>query len=116
MPVLPLINLMILLGWTGLMLGAILKAIYVTTAYRPTILTLAPIHFLMLAGIFLLFALTLAARTWVQLHEPQVMAARRAASTVDAYENVRAQGRPGAAVGATDDEPVPQPVRQGARS
>ena len=98
------------------MLGGILKAIYVTTSYPQPILTLAPLQFLMLAAIFLLFALTLAARTWVQINEPRVIAVRRAVSTGDAYENVRAQGRPGAVAGATDDVPVPQPVRQGARS
>lgn len=77
MPVLPLIDALILLGWSSLLGGFLLKAIYVTTAYRPTILTLTPIDFLLIAVVCLLFALTLAARTWVRVNEPQLAARRR---------------------------------------
>jgi len=66
MPVLPLIDLLILLGWTCLALGGVLKAISITTTYQPEIFYLGPFDLLVTAGIFLLFALTLAARTWVK--------------------------------------------------
>lgn len=77
MPVLPLIDLLIMVGWTSLMGSGLLKAIYLSTSYRPTVLTLGPADLLTFAGVCLLFALTLAARTWVKYHEPQLMAARR---------------------------------------
>ena len=60
MPTLPLIDLLILMGWTSLFVGATQKAIWITTSYRPTVLSLTPIDFLWIAGISLLFALSLA--------------------------------------------------------
>jgi hypothetical protein len=69
---------MILLGWSALMAGGVLKAIHVTTAYRPTIFGLAPTDFLLIAGVLLTFAVTLAARTWVKMNEPRLLARRRA--------------------------------------
>lgn len=77
MPVLPLIDALILLGWSSLLGGFLLKAIYVTTAYRPTVFGFTPIDFLLIAVVCLLFALTLAARTWVRVNEPQLAARRR---------------------------------------
>lgn len=68
---------MILLGWSTIAGGAVLKAIYVTTSYRPTLLGLAPIDLLLVAGVFLGLALTLAARQWVKINEPRLVAARR---------------------------------------
>jgi len=76
-PVLPLIDLLIILGWTSLMGAGLLKAIYVTTSYRPTLLGLGPLELVLLAGVCLLFGLSLAARTWVKYHEPELMARRR---------------------------------------
>ncbi len=84
MPVLPMIDLLILMGWTSLALGGVLKAISVTTNYRPDILSLGPIEFLELAAISLLFALALAARTWVKANEPEILAQRRRVSTLRA--------------------------------
>jgi hypothetical protein len=77
MPVLPVIDLLILVGWTMLSIGAVLKAIYVSTSYRPTFLGLGPFDLLLVAGCALLFAVALAARTWVKANEPGVLAARR---------------------------------------
>jgi hypothetical protein len=77
MPVLPIIDLLIFLGWTTIMVGAVLKAIYLTTSYRPTFLGLAPLDLLLIAGVFLVFALSLAARTWVKANEPKLLAARK---------------------------------------
>lgn len=78
MPTLPLIDLLILLGWTSLLIGATQKAIWITTSYRPTVLSLTPIDFLWIAGISLLFALSLAARTWVKLNESKTLSLARA--------------------------------------
>lgn len=84
MPVLPLIDALILLGWSSLFGGVLLKAVYVTTSYRPTVFGLHPSDFLTIAGVALLFALTLAARTWVKYAEPELMARRRRARLAEA--------------------------------
>ncbi len=78
MPTLPLIDLLILMGWTSLLIGATQKAIWITTSYRPTVLSLTPIDFLWIAGVCLLFALSLAARTWVKLNETRALSLARA--------------------------------------
>lgn len=77
MPVLPLIDLLILLGWTTLAAGGLLKAIYLATSYRPTLFNLTPIDLFVVAMAFLGLALTLAARTWVRLNEPHLLASLR---------------------------------------
>ena len=77
MPTLPLIDLLILMGWTSLFVGATQKAIWITTSYQPTILTLTPIDFLWIAAACLLFALSLAARTWVKLNEGKALSMAR---------------------------------------
>ena len=85
MPILPLIDLLILAGWSSLAVGAVLKAVSVTTVYRPTLLTLTPMDFIVLAAICFGFALTLAARTWVKLNEPRlIQIQRRRAEAEDA--------------------------------
>jgi len=89
MPVLPLIDLLILMGWTSLALGGVLKAIAVTTTYRPDIMTLGPFEFLVLSGICLLFSLALAARTWVKAHEPEIVARQRRVSRLHAIEKAK---------------------------
>lgn len=78
MPILPIMDLLIVVGWTLVTLGALLKAVYVTTSYRPTLLGLGPLDCAIGAGVFLLFALALAARTWVKASEQEALAARRA--------------------------------------
>lgn len=85
MPVLPLIDLMLLSGWTALLVGFVLKMVYLTTHYRPTIASLTPIDFLMIAGAAMLFAIALAARTWVATQTPARSAARRRDETLEAY-------------------------------
>ncbi len=90
MPVLPLIDLLILTGWSCLAVGGVLKAVHVTTSYRPHILSMGPMEFLVIAGIFLLFALTLAARTWVKMYEPELTAQRRAMNTLRTVNTVAA--------------------------
>ena len=86
MPILPIIDLLILMGWSSLFGAFALKAIMVTTSYRPMLFGLGAFDLVVMAGIFLLFALALAARTWVKTQESQAMAASaRAAATFEAY-------------------------------
>jgi glucose-6-phosphate-specific signal transduction histidine kinase len=90
MPVLPIIDLLIFVGWTTLAAGGVLKAIYIATSYRPTIFSLTPIDLVLAALALLGLALTLAARTWVRLNEPKLIAERRAAASRDALERATA--------------------------
>jgi len=96
MPVLPLIDLMLLAGWTSLFVGFVLKVVSMATAYRPTIFGLSSIDFLMIAIAAMLFAIALAARTWVKSQEPAATAARRRDETLDAWNRLQQNGEPAA--------------------
>ena len=72
-PILPLIDLLILLAWTILMLAIVQKALWLAVAARFTIIGLTPYDLMLVAGVCLLFALSLAARVWVKAHEPQLL-------------------------------------------
>ncbi len=104
MPVLPLIDLLLLAGWTALLVGFVLKVIHLTTTYRPTILTLAPNDFLEMAVAAMLFAIALAARTWVKTQEPGTTAARRRDETLAAWNKLNQTAD---AVGAAEPISVP---------
>ena len=97
MPVLPIIDLLIFLGWTTLAAGGLLKAIYLATSYRPTLFSLTPVDLLLVALAFLGLALTLAARTWVRLNEPALSASRQAAANREAYSRATSQDQVAAA-------------------
>ena len=75
--ILPLIDLLILAGTGMLTIGFLLKAIAVTTHYHPALLGFTSIDFLLMTGICWGFALTLAARSWVRLNEPRLLALKR---------------------------------------
>jgi hypothetical protein len=90
MPVLPLIDLLLLAGWTSLLVGFVLKVVYLTTSYRPTLLTLTPSDFLEVAIAAMLFAIALAARTWVKAQEPGAAALRRRDETLAAWSKLSA--------------------------
>jgi len=83
MPLLPVVDLLILLGSSSLFVGFLLKAIYVTTHYRPTLLGFTAFDCLTIAGVCMLMALTLAARTWVKLNEPQLLRLRSRRGVTD---------------------------------
>ena len=85
MLVLPLIDLLILVGTLCLLIGTGLKVADIATTYHPTILGFSSIDFVLLMGVCWGFALTLAARTWVKLNEPKLFELRR--------EQMRARGR-----------------------
>jgi len=105
MPVLPVIDALILLGWTSLFVGFLQKAVMMATSYRPILFGMHPVDFLFVACVCLLFALALAARTWVKAHEPELLARRRRARLAEAgygvdempdYGSHRAPAREGA--------------------
>ncbi len=116
MPVLPLIDLLILMGWTSLLVGFAQKAIWISTHYRPNLFGLSPMDFVMVAGICLVFALALAARTWVKLNEPRLQAVQRHlahAQAQRAHEEaeaaaVRAERAPSGGAGVTPIGAGPQ--------
>ena len=95
MPVLPIVDLLILMGWTSLFGAFALKAIAITTSYQPALFGMGPMDLTVLAGIFLLFSLSLSARAWVKAHESQPSSAvrERAAATLEAYSAVQAEAR-----------------------
>jgi hypothetical protein len=77
MPVLPLIDLMILLAWTSLIVAFVQKAMGMALATRPVMFGMGPFDFVLVAGVSLLFALALAARVWVKATEPGLLRLRR---------------------------------------
>ena len=77
MPVLPLIDLLILLATGSIAMGFLLKAVELTTVYRFYPLGFSATDFALLAMLLFAFALTLAARTWVKVNEPALLAVRR---------------------------------------
>ena len=85
MPVLPLIDLLLLAGWTSLFTGFVLKAVALTTTYRPAILGMSSMDFFLVAVACMLFAIALAARTWVKSQEPAARAIRLHKETMDAW-------------------------------
>jgi hypothetical protein len=72
-PVLPLIDLMILVAWTSLIWAFVQKALWLAFASTFTVLGLTPYDFVLGAGVCLLFALALAGRVWVKANEPKLV-------------------------------------------
>ncbi|HEB89300.1 MAG TPA: hypothetical protein ENI85_06995 [Deltaproteobacteria bacterium] len=103
MPVLPLIDLMLLSGWTALLVGFVLKVIHLTTSYRPAIVGLTPIDFLLMGVAAMLFAIALAARTWVKTQEPTAAAIRRRDETLEAWNALKGQETEAAAAAVAAD-------------
>ena len=72
----PLIDLLVISGSGFLTIGSILKFISVATRYQPHILGLSALDFLLMCGVCWGATLVLAARTWVQLNEPELLRQR----------------------------------------
>ncbi|MDJ0786911.1 MAG: hypothetical protein QNK05_08875 [Myxococcota bacterium] len=87
MPVLPLIDLLILVAWTSLGGAVLLKLAHLTLALRLKVLGLGPFEFVMIAGVCLLFALALAARVWVRANEPRLLARSRGGDVEPDFAN-----------------------------
>ncbi len=98
MPVLPLIDLLLLGGWTALFIGFVLKAISLTTHYPAAIFGLSSLDFLMVAVTAMLFSIALAARTWVKTQEPAARAERLKKQTMDAWNALPGHHDGGAAL------------------
>ena len=84
MPILPLVDVLILLGSLSLSVGFIVKVIHVATRYDASILGFTSMDFVVIAGICFGFALTLTARSWLKLNESKLLAARREAVVAEA--------------------------------
>ena len=91
MPILPIIDLLILLAWTTLAAGGALKLVNVALARYWTLLGFAPFDLLMISAVLLVFALTLVGRTWVKANDPALLAAQRADATREAYAELVAE-------------------------
>lgn len=100
MPILPLIDLLILMSTASLLVGFVLKAMAVTTRYHPTILGFSSLDFVIIAGIWFGLAIVLAARTWVKLNEPRLLGTRsqtgllRGSTPVSVDEDFEEPGEP----------------------
>ena len=94
MPILPIIDLLILMAWTVLFGAFGLKLSALTTSYSPALFGLGPFEFTVIAAVLLLFAIALASRTWLRAQESKHLGARRrVASTLQAYSEVQEQVR-----------------------
>jgi hypothetical protein len=87
-PILPLVDLLILLGSGSLLIGFLLKAISLATLYRPTLLGFSPLDFAVVTSVCFGLALTLVARTWLKLHEPSLLALQSRLRAEEAYRRV----------------------------
>ena len=72
MPILPIIDLLILMGSGLLVVGFVLKSIALTTSYSASIFGFTSMDFVVMTGVCLGFALALAARSWVRLNEARL--------------------------------------------
>ena len=77
MTVLPIVDLLILLGSGSVLVGFLLKGVALTTTYNPTFLGFSSLDMLLIALTCFGFALVLAARTWLRLNEPHIQALER---------------------------------------
>lgn len=89
MAVLPIVDLLILFSWTTLAAGALLKVGNVVFSKAWTLLGFDPMDLLAISVSMLIFSIALIGRQWLKANENAAPAARRANSTLDAYDEVR---------------------------
>jgi len=77
MTVLPLVDLLILMGTGSVAVGFVLKGVALTTTYNPTFLGFSSLDMLLIALLCFGLALVLTARTWLKLNEPHLQALQR---------------------------------------
>jgi len=77
MTVLPLVDLLILMGTGSVAVGFVLKGVALTTTYDPTFLGFSSLDMLLIALLCFGVALVLTARTWLKLNEPHLQALER---------------------------------------
>jgi hypothetical protein len=73
-PILPLVDLLILVGSASLGFGFLLKAISVVSIYRPAPFGFTSLDFVVITGVCFGLALVFVARTWLKLNEPSLLA------------------------------------------
>lgn len=89
MPILPLVDLFILIGSGCFGVGTLLKVIEVTTHYHPSVLGFSSMDFALMTAVCFAFALTLVARTWLKLNEPRLLSLQRRLHAEEAHRRVR---------------------------
>lgn len=89
MPILPLVDLFILLGSGSFAVGVLLKVIDIATHYSPTLLGFSSSDFALITAVCFAFALTLVARTWLKLNEPRLLALQSRLRAEEAHRRVR---------------------------
>ena len=89
MTVLPIVDLLILLGTGSVLIGFVLKGVALTTTYNPTFLGFSSLDMLLIALTCFGFALVLAARTWLRLNEPHIQALERRLGEEEARRRAR---------------------------
>ena len=109
MPILPLIDLLILLGSGSLLVGFLLKAVALATIYSPTIFGLSSLDFVVITAVCFGLALTLVARTWLKLNEPSLLALQSRLRAEEAHRRVH-EAEANQHVDAAEDVAGPVPV------
>ena len=103
MTVLPIVDLLILLGTGSVLIGFVLKGVALTTTYNPTFLGFSSLDMLLIALTCFGFALVLAARTWLRLNEPHIQALERRLGEEEARRRAAEyEQRNGSGVSAVD--------------
>jgi hypothetical protein len=93
MPVLPLIDLMILLAWSSLIVAFVEKSLELALARAYHLFGIGPFDWVVVAATSLLFALALAARAWVKSLEgsTSLRIARTGVEVLPDFPDPRAQ-------------------------
>src|SRR5262249_4472447 len=105
MTVLPIVDLLILMGTGGLAIGFVLKGVALTTTYNPTCLGSSSFAWLLIPLPCSARALVIAARTWLRLNEPHLQALERRLGEEEAKRRAREyEQRNGALAGAERSE------------
>jgi Na+/melibiose symporter-like transporter len=104
MPILPVVDLLILMGTASLGVGFLLKAVALSTHYRPTVLGLSSLDFALIAAVCLGLALTLVARTWMKLNDPQLVLLQQRLAEEKALRRARQIEEANSAMHAAEDE------------
>jgi hypothetical protein len=89
MPILPLVDLFILMGSGAFGIGVVLKVIDIATHYDPVLLGFTSSDFALITGVCFAFALTLVARTWLKLNEPRLLALQSRLRAEEAHRRAR---------------------------
>lgn len=89
MPILPLVDLFILMGSASFAIGFLLKAIEVATHYHPSILGFSSSDFALITAVCFAFAMTLVARTWLKLNEPRLLVLQNRLRVEEAQRRAR---------------------------